>query len=56
MVVAGIGVAILSKSVTHIAPPELMVTPLTGKSISWRVGIAWDASKENLIRDNFIGG
>lgn len=54
MVVAGIGVAILPTSVTHIAPPELMIFPLTGESISWEVGIAWDASREDVIRDNFI--
>ncbi|WP_218064859.1 LysR family transcriptional regulator [Enterobacter cloacae] len=54
MVVAGIGVAILPTSVTHIAPPELMIIPLTGESISWEVGIAWDASREDVIRDNFI--
>lgn len=54
MVVAGIGVAILPTSVTHIAPPELMIIPLTGESISWEVGIAWDASREDVIRENFI--
>ena len=54
MVIAGIGVAILPNSVTHIAPPERVIIPLTGESISWQVGIAWDASKEDVIRDNFI--
>ena len=54
MVVAGIGVAILPTSVTHIAPPELAIIPLTGESISWKVGIAWDAAREDVIRDNFI--
>lgn len=54
MVVAGIGVAILPTSVTHIAPPELVMIPLTGESISWKVGIAWDPGKEDVIRDNFI--
>lgn len=54
MVIAGIGVAILPTSVTHIAPPELVMIPLTGESVSWKVGIAWDASKEDVIRDNFI--
>lgn len=54
MVIAGIGVAILPNSVTHIAPPERVIIPLTGVSISWQVGIAWDASKEDVIRDNFI--
>lgn len=54
LVIAGTGVAILPYSVLHIAPPERVIIPLTGKSISWKVGIAWNADKENVIRDNFI--
>jgi DNA-binding transcriptional LysR family regulator len=54
MVIAGIGVAILPTSVTHIAPPERVIIPLTGESISWKVGIAWDPGREDVIRDNFI--
>lgn len=54
LVIAGTGVAILPYSVLHIAPPERVIIPLTGKSISWKVGIAWNAEKENVIRDNFI--
>lgn len=46
--------AMLTASVTHIAPPELAIIPLAGESISWKVGIAWDASREDVIRDNFI--
>jgi len=54
LVIAGTGVAILPFSVLHIAPPERVIIPLTGKSISWKVGIAWNAGRENVIRDNFI--
>lgn len=54
LVIAGTGVALLPYSVMHIAPPELVIIPLTGESISWKVGIAWNASKEDVIRDNFI--
>lgn len=54
LVIAGTGVAILPCSVLHIAPPERVIIPLTGKSTSWKVGIAWNADKENVIRDNFI--
>lgn len=54
LVIAGTGVALLPHSVMHIAPPELVIIPLTGKSVSWKVGIAWNAGKEDIIRDNFI--
>ncbi len=54
LVIAGTGVAILPYSVLHIAPPERVIIPLAGKSISWKVGIAWNAGSENVIRDNFI--
>ncbi|MDH0054559.1 LysR family transcriptional regulator [Pantoea ananatis] len=54
LVIAGTGVAILPHSVLHIAPPERVIIPLAGKSISWNVGIAWNAGTKNVIRDNFI--
>lgn len=54
LVIAGTGVALLPQSVIHIAPPGLNIIPLSGKSLSWQVGIAWHASTEDLIRDNFI--
>jgi len=54
LVIAGTGVAIVPYSVMNIAPPELVIIPLTGESVSWKVGIAWNASKEDVIRDNFI--
>ncbi|MDW8846479.1 LysR family transcriptional regulator [Erwinia sp. MMLR14_017] len=54
LVISGTGVALVPYSVMHIAPPELLIIPLTGKSLSWKVGIAWNASKEDVIRDNFI--
>ncbi|MFW0700114.1 LysR family transcriptional regulator [Pantoea sp. R13S299] len=54
LVIAGIGVSLVPYSVMHIAPPELVIIPLTGESLSWEVGIAWNASHEDVIRDNFI--
>ena len=54
LVIAGTGVALVPYSVMHIAPPELVIIPLTGESISWKVGIAWNANHEDIIRDNFI--
>lgn len=54
LVIAGVGVALLPQSVIHIAPPELTIIPLTGTSTRWQVGIAWNASTDDRIRDNFI--
>ncbi|MBD8163350.1 LysR family transcriptional regulator [Erwinia persicina] len=54
LVIAGIGVALLPQSVIHIAPPGLNIIPLTGKSISWQIGVAWNACGEDVITDNFI--
>lgn len=54
LVAAGVGVALLPKSVMHIAPPGLKTLPLSGKATRWQVGIAWDPRKEDLIRDNFV--
>jgi DNA-binding transcriptional LysR family regulator len=54
LVIAGTGVALVPYSVMHIAPPELVIIPLTDESISWKVGIAWNANHEDIIRDNFI--
>lgn len=54
LVIAGAGVAILPYSVVHIAPPERTIIPLTGKSVSWEMGVAWNGDREDVTRDNFI--
>ncbi|QLK63625.1 LysR family transcriptional regulator (plasmid) [Enterobacteriaceae bacterium Kacie_13] len=54
LVIAGIGVALLPQSVTHIAPPGLKIIPLTGSATRWQVGIAWDAQTTDPVRDNFV--
>ncbi len=54
LVIAGIGVAILPQSIVHIAPTSLHRIPLAGSFVSWKVGIAWNESLPDLIRDNFI--
>ncbi|GBU14066.1 transcriptional regulator [Enterobacterales bacterium] len=54
LVIAGIGVAILPRSIVHIAPTTINRIPLTGHCVNWEVGIAWDARIPNLLRDNFI--
>lgn len=55
LVIAGIGVAILPESIVHIAPAIINRIPLTGRCVTWKVGIAWDERLPDLIRDNFIG-
>nr|WP_206285937.1 LysR family transcriptional regulator [Yersinia kristensenii] len=54
LVIAGIGVALLPQSVVHIAPPTMNIIPLSGESLSWQVGIAWNNTIGDLVRDNFI--
>ncbi|TPG59264.1 LysR family transcriptional regulator [Ewingella americana] len=54
LVSAGIGVAILPQSILHIAPATVHRLPLTGDSVSWNVGIAWNACIPDKVRDNFI--
>lgn len=54
LVIAGIGVAILPQSIVHIAPATINQIPLSGRCVSWQVGIAWDERIPDLIRDNFI--
>lgn len=54
LVIAGIGVALVPQSVMHITPPGLPVIALTGESISWQVGIAWNGSTPDTLRDRFI--
>lgn len=56
LVMAGTGAALLPESVMHIAPPALAMMPLTGASVSWQVGIAWDGRTEDRLRDHFISG
>ena len=54
LVIAGIGVALLPQSVVHIAPPTMNVIALSGNNLSWQVGIAWNNTIPDLVRDNFI--
>lgn len=54
LILAGLGIALLPESVRYIAPPHLNVIAQTGKESCWQVGIAWEPTIPNLIRDNFI--
>lgn len=54
LVAAGVGVALLSHSITHIAPAGIDILPLSGEETEWQVGIAWDPQRTDALRDNFI--
>ncbi|CAI1578235.1 MULTISPECIES: LysR family transcriptional regulator [Serratia] len=54
LVAAGVGVALLPHSITHIAPAGIDILPLSGEETEWQVGIAWDPQRTDALRDNFI--
>jgi len=54
LVAAGIGVALLPHSVTHIVPTGIDILPLSGDATEWQVGIAWNPQQPDALRDNFI--
>jgi DNA-binding transcriptional LysR family regulator len=54
LVAAGIGVAIVPESAIHIAPEEIAMIPLVGPYSTWDVGLVWNATSQNPIRDLFI--
>lgn len=54
LVAAGIGVALLPRSITHIVPTGIDILPLRGEWSEWPVGIAWNPQQPDALRDNFI--
>ena len=54
LVAAGIGVALLPRSVSHIIPVGIDIPPLSGEQTEWQVGIAWNPQQVDVLRDNFI--
>ncbi|MGQ8816557.1 LysR family transcriptional regulator [Serratia sp. NA_13] len=54
LVAAGIGVALLPHSVSHIIPVGIDILPLSGEQTEWQVGIAWNPQQPDALRDNFI--
>ncbi|CAI1574645.1 Hca operon transcriptional activator [Serratia quinivorans] len=54
LVAAGIGVALLPHSVSHIIPVGIDILPLSGEQTEWQVGIAWNPQQVDALRDNFI--
>ncbi|NDL64113.1 LysR family transcriptional regulator [Acerihabitans arboris] len=55
LVAAGVGVAIVPESATHIAPKNIEMMPLEGPYASWDVGMIWNPALADPLRDVFIG-
>ncbi|WP_429208467.1 LysR family transcriptional regulator [Aeromonas veronii] len=53
LVAAGIGNAILPRSVSFIAGPDVTLYPLSGPSSEWEVSMVWNPDFADPIRDHF---
>jgi DNA-binding transcriptional LysR family regulator len=51
---AGIGNAILPRSVSFIAGPDVTLYPLSGPSSEWKVSMVWNPDFADPIRDHFV--
>ena len=54
LVAAGIGNAILPRSVSFIAGPDVTLYPLSGPNSEWEVSLVWNPLFADPIRDSFI--
>lgn len=54
LVAAGIGNAILPRSVSFIAGPDVTLYPLSGPSSEWEVSMVWNSDFADPIRDHFV--
>ena len=54
LVAAGIGNAILPRSVSFIAGPDVTLYPLSGPCSEWEVSMVWNPGFADPIRDHFI--
>ncbi|MBO0503414.1 LysR family transcriptional regulator [Aeromonas veronii] len=54
LVAAGIGNAILPRSVSFIAGPDVTLYPLSGPSSEWEVSMVWNPDFDDPIRDHFV--
>ena len=51
---AGIGNAILPRSVSFIAGPDVTLYPLSGPCSEWEISMVWNPGFADPIRDHFI--
>ncbi|HEH9417541.1 TPA: LysR family transcriptional regulator [Aeromonas sobria] len=54
LVAAGIGNAILPRSVSFIAGPDVTLYPLSGPCSEWEISMVWNPGVADPIRDHFI--
>ncbi|TNH93459.1 LysR family transcriptional regulator [Aeromonas sobria] len=54
LVAAGIGNAILPRSVSFIAGPDVTLYPLSGPCSEWEISMVWNPAFADPIRDHFI--
>ncbi|MGY4024676.1 LysR substrate-binding domain-containing protein [Aeromonas rivuli] len=54
LVAAGIGNAILPRSVSFIAGPNVTLYPLSGPHSAWEISLVWNPGFHDPIRDNFL--
>ncbi|WP_413732125.1 LysR family transcriptional regulator [Sodalis sp. RH20] len=55
LVAAGVGIAIVPESAAHIAPRNIAMIPLQGAYARWEVGMIWNPTLADPVRDEFIG-
>ncbi|MFM4711522.1 LysR family transcriptional regulator [Aeromonas veronii] len=54
LVAAGIGNAILPRSVSFIAGPDVTLYPLSGPCSEWEISMVWNPGFADPIRDHFV--
>ena len=54
LVAAGIGNAILPRSVSFIAGPDVTLCPLFGPNSEWEISMVWNPDFADPIRDHFV--
>ncbi|MFM4702089.1 LysR family transcriptional regulator [Aeromonas bivalvium] len=54
LVAAGIGNAILPRSVSFIAGPDVTLYPLSGPWSEWEISLVWNPAFADPIRDHFL--
>ncbi|MGY3884390.1 LysR family transcriptional regulator [Aeromonas aquatica] len=54
LVAAGIGNAILPRSVSFIAGPDVTLYPLSGPYSEWEISLVWNPTFADPIRDRFL--
>ncbi|TNG91964.1 hypothetical protein FHQ19_12390 [Pasteurellaceae bacterium UScroc12] len=54
MISSGIGISILPESTILLGVENIKTIPLSGKYVTWSVGMVWNDKIENKARDLFL--